>query len=460
MGADAELFALTALSPLDGRYAAKVAALSAHFSEFGLVRHRVRVELAWLVALCDETSITELAPFSAATRRAIDDAMNAFSPADAARVKAIERVTNHDVKAVEYWLKETFANVPEIARASEFIHFACTSEDINNLSHGLALAHARRDILLPALREIASDLRALAHAHAAQPMLSRTHGQAATPTTLGKEIANVVARLERQIQSIERVPIKGKINGAVGNFNAHVAAYPDVDWERLAARVVGSLGLELNPYTTQIEPHDYMAELFDAVARANTILIDLDRDVWGYVSLGYFRQKVREGEVGSSTMPHKVNPIDFENSEGNLGLANAILRHLAEKLPISRFQRDLTDSTVLRNMGVALGYALLGWASLRQGLGKLTADPARMASDLDANWEVLAEPIQTVMRRYGVDQPYEKLKALTRGQSGMTRETLHAFIDGLPLPEEAKRGLKALTPSNYVGLAADLARRI
>ncbi|MFO1311657.1 MAG: adenylosuccinate lyase [Burkholderiales bacterium] len=460
MGDDRELFALTALSPLDGRYAAKVAALSADFSEFGLVRHRVRVELAWLVALADEAAIAELAPFSAQTRRAIDDAMSAFSPADAARVKAIERVTNHDVKAVEYWLKETFANVPEIARASEFIHFACTSEDINNLSHGLALAHARRDTILPVLRAIVSDLRALAHAHAAQPMLSRTHGQAATPTTLGKEIANVVARLERQIQSIERVPVKGKINGAVGNFNAHVAAYPDVDWERLAARVVASLGLELNPYTTQIEPHDYMAELFDAVARANTILIDLDRDVWGYVSLGYFRQKVREGEVGSSTMPHKVNPIDFENSEGNLGIANAMLRHLAEKLPISRFQRDLTDSTVLRNMGVALGYALLGWASLRQGLAKLTADPARMAADLDANWEVLAEPIQTVMRRYGVDQPYEKLKALTRGQSGMTRETLHAFIDGLPLPDEAKRGLKALTPANYVGLAAELAKRV
>jgi adenylosuccinate lyase len=461
MNADAErTFALTALSPLDGRYAARVAALAPHFSEYGLVRHRVQVELAWLVALSDEPAIGEVAPFGAATRRAIDDAMSAFSAADAARVKAIERVTNHDVKAVEYWLKERFAGVPEIARASEFIHFACTSEDINNLSHGLALSHARKDVLLPALREIAGELRALAHEHAAVPMLSRTHGQAATPTTLGKEMANVYARLERQIAAIERVPIKGKINGAVGNYNAHVAAYPDVDWERLAARVVGSLGLEFNPYTTQIEPHDYMAELFDAVARANTILIDLDRDVWGYVSLGYFRQKMREGEVGSSTMPHKVNPIDFENSEGNLGLANSLLRHLAEKLPISRFQRDLTDSTVLRNMGVALGYALLGWSSLRQGLAKLTADAARMAEDLDANWEVLAEPIQTVMRRYGVDQPYEKLKALTRGQSGMTRETLHAFIDGLPLPDEAKQGLKALTPATYVGLAAGLAKRV
>jgi adenylosuccinate lyase len=324
----------------------------------------------------------------------------------------------------------------------------------------LALAHARRDILLPMLRGIAADLRALAHEHAAVPMLSRTHGQAATPTTLGKEMANVYARLERQLVAIERVPIKGKANGAVGNYNAHVAAYPDVAWEKLAARVVASLGLELNPYTTQIEPHDYMAELFDALARTNTILIDLDRDVWGYVSLGYFRQKMREGEVGSSTMPHKVNPIDFENSEGNLGLANSMLRHLAEKLPVSRFQRDLTDSTVLRNMGVALGYALLGWSSLRQGLAKLTVDAARMAEDLDGNWEVLAEPIQTVMRRHGVDQPYERLKALTRGQSGMTRETLHAFVDGLPLPDEAKKALKALTPATYVGLAAELAKRV
>jgi adenylosuccinate lyase len=460
MSADQDLFALTALSPLDGRYAAKVAALAAHFSEFGLVRHRVRVELAWLVALCDEPAIPELAPFSQETRRAIDDAVSAFSPADAARVKAIERVTNHDVKAVEYWLKERFAGVAQIAGASEFIHFACTSEDINNLSHGIALAQARRDVLLPALRDVAADLRALAHEHAAVPMLSRTHGQAATPTTLGKEMANVYARLERQIVAVERVPIKGKINGAVGNYNAHVVAYPDVDWERLAARVVGSLGLELNPYTTQIEPHDYMAELFDAVARANTILVDLDRDVWGYVSLGYFQQRIREGEVGSSTMPHKVNPIDFENSEGNLGLANSLLRHLAEKLPISRFQRDLTDSTVLRNMGVALGYALLGWSSLRQGLAKLTVDAARIAEDLDANWEVLAEPIQTVMRRHGVEQPYEKLKALTRGRSGMTRETLHAFIDGLAVPDDAKKRLKALTPASYTGLAAELAKRV
>ena len=457
---NADLHALTALSPLDGRYAAKVAALAEHFSEYGLIRHRVRVELAWLVALGDEPRVPELPPFPPAARAAIDGAAAAFGTADAARVKAIERTTNHDVKAVEYWLKERFADVPGIARATEFIHFACTSEDINNLAHGLALSGARHDILLPALRAIAADLRALAHVHATLPMLSRTHGQPATPTTLGKELANVYARLERQIAGIEHVPLKGKINGAVGNYNPHVAAYPDVDWERLAARVVNDLGLEFNPYTTQIEPHDYMAELFDALARANTILIDLDRDIWGYVSLGYFRQRMKEGEVGSSTMPHKVNPIDFENSEGNLGVANALLRHLAEKLPISRFQRDLTDSTVLRNMGVALGYSLLGWLSLRQGLAKLEVDAARIAADLDANWEVLAEPIQTVMRRYGVPNPYEQLKSLTRGRTGMTRESLHAFIDGLAVPPEAKARLKAMTPATYVGLAAELAKRV
>ncbi len=460
MAANADLHALNALSPLDGRYAAKVAPLAAHFSEFGLIRHRVRVELAWLEALAEEPAIAEVPPFSAETHASIAAIASSFAPDDAARVKAIERTTNHDVKAVEYWLKEAFAEVPEVARAAEFIHFACTSEDINNLAHGLALAGARSELLLPALRDIAAELRTLARANAAVPMLSRTHGQPATPTTLGKEMANVYARLERQIVAIERVPLKGKINGAVGNYNAHVAAYPDVDWERLAARVVARLGLEFNPYTTQIEPHDYMAELFDAIARANTILIDLDRDIWGYVSLGYFRQRVSEGEVGSSTMPHKVNPIDFENSEGNLGIANALLRHLAEKLPISRWQRDLTDSTVLRNMGVALGHALLGWSSLRQGLGKLDADAARMAADLDANWEVLAEPIQTVMRRYGIANPYEQLKALTRGRSGMTQATLHAFIDSLALPAEAKSRLKALTPAGYTGNAATLAQRI
>jgi len=452
--------ALTALSPLDGRYAAKVAPLAAHFSEFGLIRARVRIEAAWLVALSEEPRIGEIAPFGEEARAALDAACTSFSPADAARIKAIERTTNHDVKAVEYWMKERFAAVPEIARASEFIHFACTSEDINNLAHGLMLAEARRAILLPALREIAAALRAIAHVNAAVPMLSRTHGQPATPTTLGKEMANVYARLERQIAAIERVPLKGKVNGAVGNYNAHVVAYPDVDWERLAAKVVAGLGLEFNPYTTQIEPHDYMAELFDAVARANTVLIDLDRDIWGYVSLGYFRQNMKEGEVGSSTMPHKVNPIDFENSEGNLGLANAMLRHLAEKLPVSRWQRDLTDSTVLRNMGVALGHALLGWMSLAQGLARLAVDEARIAADLDANWEVLAEPIQTVMRRYGVPNPYERLKALTRGVTGITRESLHAFIDGLTIPADAKTRLKALTPATYIGKAAELAKRV
>ncbi len=455
-----ETAALTALSPLDGRYAAKVAVLRELFSEFGLIRARVKVEIAWLTALGDEPGIPEVAPFSGAARAALDEAAARFAPADALAIKALERTTNHDVKAVEYWLKQRFAGVPEVAAVDEFIHFGCTSEDINNLAHGLTLAEARRTILLPALRDIAADLRALAHEHAAQPMLARTHGQPATPTTLGKEIANVYARLERAIAGVERVPIKGKLNGAVGNYNAHVAAYPALDWERLAARVVAGLGLEFNPYTTQIEPHDYMAELFDALARANTVLIDLDRDVWGYVSLGYFRQRTKEGEVGSSTMPHKVNPIDFENSEGNLGLANALLRHLAEKLPISRWQRDLSDSTVLRNMGVALGYALLGWVSLRQGVAKLAIDPARLAADLDANWEVLAEPIQTVMRRYGLPNPYEQLKALTRGRAGITRESLHAFIDGLALPEEARARLKALTPSTYLGRAAGLAKRV
>ena len=454
------LAALTALSPLDGRYATKVAGLRQHFSEFGLIRARVRIEIAWLLALAGEPGVPEVTPFSADARAALDAAGASFAPADAERVKAIERTTNHDVKAVEYWLKERFAGTPEVARVAEFIHFACTSEDINNLAHGLMLSEARRTILMPALREIASDLRALAHAHAEQPMLSRTHGQPATPTTLGKEFANVYARLERAIAAIERVPIKGKLNGAVGNYNAHVVAYPALDWERLAAKVVTGLGLEFNPYTTQIEPHDYMAELFDAVARANTVLIDLDRDVWGYVSLGYFRPRVSEGEVGSSTMPHKVNPIDFENSEGNLGLANAVLRHLAEKLPVSRWQRDLTDSTVLRNMGVALGYALLGWVSLRQGLGRLAVDPSRLAADLDANWEVLAEPIQTVMRRHGLPNPYEQLKALTRGRTGITRASLHAFIDGLALPADAKARLKALSPATYIGNAALLAKRV
>jgi adenylosuccinate lyase len=457
---DAENARLTALSPLDGRYAAKVDALRDAFSEYALIRQRVRVEIAWLRALAAEAAIVEVPSFSREAQVTLDAIGTSFSIADAVRVKAIERTTNHDVKAVEYWLKERVASFPEIARVAEFIHFACTSEDINNLAYGIALDEARRVTLLPLLEAVAADLRALAHAHAETPMLSRTHGQPATPTTLGKEFANVYARLERQIASFARMPIKGKMNGAVGNYNAHAIAYPDVDWEKIAARAVTSLGLEFNPYTTQIEPHDGIAEYCDALARANTILIDLDRDVWGYVSLGYFRQRMREGEVGSSTMPHKVNPIDFENSEGNLGLANALLRYLAEKLPVSRWQRDLTDSTVLRNLGVAIGHTTLGLMALRQGLAKLDVDTKRIAADLDANWEVLAEAIQTVMRRYGLPEPYEQLKALTRGRTGMTRESLRAFIETLELPADAKARLLALTPASYVGLAAPLARRI
>ena len=457
---DAENARLTALSPLDGRYAAKVDALREQFSEFALIRQRMRVEVAWLLALAAEPAITEVPPFSDDARATLDAVVSSFSVADAARVKTIERTTNHDVKAVEYWLKERLASSPEIVRVAEFVHFACTSEDINNLAYGIALEEARRDTLLPLLESVAADLRALAHAHADVPMLARTHGQPATPTTLGKEFANVYARLERQIAALARLPIKGKLNGAVGNYNAHAIAYPDVEWEKVAARTVASLGLEFNPYTTQIEPHDGIAEYCDALARANSILIDLDRDIWSYVSLGYFRQRMREGEVGSSTMPHKVNPIDFENSEGNLGFANALLRHLAEKLPISRWQRDLTDSTVLRNLGVALGHAMLGWTALRQGLAKLDVEENRIAADLDSNWEVLAEAIQTIMRRHGLPEPYEQLKALTRGKTGMTRESLRAFIAGLALPADAKSRLLALTPATYVGLAARLARRV
>jgi adenylosuccinate lyase len=456
----AEHARLIALSPLDGRYAQKVDALRDYFGEFALIRDRVRVEIAWLVALSEEPSIAEVPQFSAQARAALHDIGAQFSIQDAARVKAIERTTNHDVKAVEYWLKERVAGVPELARVSEFIHFACTSEDINNLAYGVALLGARTSLLLPGLEAIAGELRALAHRHAALPMLSRTHGQPATPTTLGKEMANVCARLAREIAALAKVPIKGKMNGAVGNYNAHVIAYPGVPWEKLAAKTVASLGLEFNPYTTQIEPHDAVAEYCDAVARANTVLIDLDRDVWAYVSLGYFRQRMKEGEVGSSTMPHKVNPIDFENSEGNLGIANALLRYFAEKLPVSRWQRDLTDSTVLRNLGVALGHSLLGYVSLLQGLAKLEADPARLAADLDANYEVLAEAIQTVMRRYGLPEPYEQLKALTRGRSGMTPEAVRAFVASLALPDDAKERLLALTPSTYLGLAEALAKRI
>ena len=450
---------LTALSPLDGRYRAKVAVLSEYFSEFALIRQRVRIELAWLAALAAEPGIPEVPPFAPADRAALDEVAARFSRADAARVKDIERVTNHDVKAVEYWLKERLGQREGLRPVLEFVHFACTSEDINNLAHGIALFEARRDVLVPALQDLVARLRALAHEHAGLAMLARTHGQAATPTTLGKEVANVAARLDRAIAALARVPVKGKMNGAVGNYNAHTVAYPDVEWEKLAARTVAGLGLEFNPYTTQIEPHDGIAEYCDAVAHANTILVDLARDIWGYVALGYFRQRLREGEVGSSTMPHKVNPIDFENAEGNFGLANALLRHLSDKLPISRWQRDLTDSTVLRNLGVALGHALLGYRSLAQGLDKLAVDAARIAADLDANWEVLAEAIQTVMRRHGLPEPYEQLKALTRGK-GITRDSLRQFIAGLALPEDAKARLLALAPGDYTGLAEPLARRV
>src|ERR1700692_879347 len=454
------LFALTALSPLDGRYAAKTEALREWLSEYAFMKHRVKVEIHWLIAL-SQAGFDEVPAFSSGSEDFLLQLAERFTAHDASRIKDIEKVTNHDVKAVEYWLKESVKGQPELERASEFIHFACTSEDINNTSHGMMLAGAREHVLLPALRSGHDRLLKFAHAHAAQPMLSRTHGQPASPTTLGKEMANVAARLQNAIERIAEVPILGKMNGAVGNFNAHLSAYPEFDWEEFSASVVEDrLKLTFNPYTIQIEPHDYMAELFDAISRANTILLDLDRDIWGYISVGYFKQRTKAGEIGSSTMPHKVNPIDFENSEGNLGMANAVLRHLADKLPISRWQRDLSDSTVLRNMGVALGYTLLGIVSCRSGLARLEVDPARLAGDLEANWEVLAEAIQTVMRRYGAPNPYEQLKALTRGKSGMTRESLPAFIDGLEIPADAKARLKALTPATYIGDAAILARRV
>jgi adenylosuccinate lyase len=452
---------LTALSPLDGRYNSKLGGLRDCFSEQALIGQRVRVEVEWLKALAAEAALKEVPAFSAATVAELDALVKNFSEADGERVKAIEATTNHDVKAVEYLLKERLAKNAEVTKVAEFIHFACTSEDINNLCHALMLQQARAQVLLPALDAIISRLRTLAHELADAPMLSRTHGQPASPTTLGKEMANVVARLDRARARISSVSLLGKINGAVGNYNAHIAAYPDIDWENFGKKFVESLGLEFNPYTIQIEPHDAMAELFDAVARSNTILLDLNRDIWGYISVGYFKQKTKAGEIGSSTMPHKVNPIDFENSEGNLGLANALLRHLSEKLPVSRWQRDLTDSTVLRNMGVALGYALLAWDSCLKGLNKLEANRAAMAADLDDNWEVLAEPIQTVMRRYNVAGAYEQLKELTRGKAGINRETLHAFIKGLGgIPEAEKQRLLQLTPANYIGKAVALAKRI
>ena len=450
---------LTALSPLDGRYAAKVEPLRAHFSEFGLIRNRIRVEIEWLKALAANPGIAEVPGFTPDTLTQLDRAVAEFSLADAEAVKKIESVTNHDVKAIEYWLKERFSSNAEVTKVSEFIHFGCTSEDINNTSHALMLSDARAQILLPGLDKVIEKFRALAHDLADLPMLSRTHGQPATPSTLGKEMANIAARLIRARARIAGVNLLAKFNGAVGNYNAHLAAYPDLDWEGIARKFVESLGLEFNPYTIQIEPHDAMAELFDAIARCNTILIDADRDIWQYISLGYFKQKTKAGEIGSSTMPHKVNPIDFENSEGNLGLANAVLRHLSEKLPISRLQRDLTDSTVLRNMGVAFGYVVLAHDSTMRGLNKLEANPARLAEDLDACWEVLAEPVQTVMRRYGVPNPYEQLKELTRGK-GIEPAALRAFIDGLAIPEAEKIRLKAMTPGSYIGKAVELAKGI
>jgi len=452
--------AITALSPLDGRYQTKVEPLRIYFSEFALVRYRVQVEVAWLKALSYEPGIVEVPPFSAETNTQLDNLAANFSVADGLAVKAIEATTNHDVKAVEYWLKQKLSDNAEVAKVAEFIHFACTSEDINNLSHGLMLKTSREQVMLPALDNIINKLIELSHQLADVPMLARTHGQPATPTTLGKEIANVVYRLHRGKNQLEAVSILGKINGAVGNYNAHLSAYPDLDWEKFAQLFVEKLGLEFNPYTTQIEPHDTIAEMFDAYARINTILLDLNRDIWGYISLGYFKQKTTAGEVGSSTMPHKVNPIDFENSEGNLGIANALLRHLSEKLPVSRWQRDLTDSTVLRNMGVALGHTLLAYDSCTKGLSKLDVNPAQLLNDLDNTWEVLAEPIQTVMRRYGVANPYEQLKTLTRGKSGITKETLHHFIANLNIPEAEKERLLALTPRNYIGKASTLAGRI
>ena len=453
------LSALTALSPLDGRYAAKVSALRPLLSEFGLMHRRVQVEIEWFIALSD-AGLPEFAPLSAGARQTARALVSGFAEADAQAIKDIEKTTNHDVKAVEYWIKSKFAGHTELEKAGEFVHFACTSEDINNTSHGLMLKAARDEVLLPTIDGVIGTLRTMAHELAALPMLSRTHGQTASPTTVGKEIANVVARLVNARERIAAVKLLAKMNGAVGNYNAHLSAYPDKDWEAFSRAVIEQqLGLTFNPYTIQIEPHDYMAELFDAVTRTNTILIDWSRDVWGYISLGYFKQRTKAGEIGSSTMPHKVNPIDFENAEGNLGLANAVLTHLSQKLPISRWQRDLTDSTVLRNMGVALGYAVLPYDSLARGLGKLEVNPQALGDDLDAAWEVLAEPIQTVMRRYALPNPYERLKELTRGKA-ITRESIQAFIQTLELPEAEKQRLLAMTPGNYVGTAESLAKRI
>jgi adenylosuccinate lyase len=454
-----QLSTLTAVSPVDGRYGNKTEPLRKIFSEYGLIRYRVIVEVRWLQALAGNPQISEVPPFSEQANEWLETIISDFSTDDAGRVKEIERTTNHDVKAVEYFLKEKIAANPELEAVSEFIHFACTSEDINNLCHALMLRDGRNNVLLPELQQVIDAVRAMAHEHAALPMLSRTHGQPASPSTIGKEMANVVARLERQKAQIASVPLLGKINGAVGNYNAHLSAYPEIDWPSFANNFVETLGLEWNPYTTQIEPHDYIAELFDGISRANTVMIDYCRDIWAYISVGYFRQKTKAGEVGSSTMPHKVNPIDFENAEGNFGIANALFGHLSAKLPVSRWQRDLTDSTVLRNLGVGIGHTSIALQSLLRGINKLEADAGRLAGDLDANWEVLAEPIQTVMRRYGIEKPYEKLKKLTRGQR-ITPEELAAFIDGLDIPESAKQSLLQMTPASYTGNAEEQASKI
>jgi len=454
-----QLSALTALSPVDGRYGSKTINLREHFSEYGLIRARVEVEVRWLQCLARHPEIKEVPAFSAEANQLLDDLVTNFSVSDAEAIKKHEKVTNHDVKAVEYFIKDRIEILPELAAVSEFVHFACTSEDINNLSHGLMLKGGLEKVLLPEMQRVADAIRDLAHKNAEVPLLSRTHGQTASPSTVGKEMANVVYRLERQIKQIKAVELLGKINGAVGNYNAHLSAYPTLDWQANAKAFVEGLGLVWNPYTTQIEPHDYIAELFDAIARFNTILIDFDRDIWGYISLGFFKQKTVEGEIGSSTMPHKVNPIDFENSEGNLGIANAIFSHLASKLPISRWQRDLTDSTVLRNLGVGIAHSQIAYQASLKGISKLETNPERLAHDLNAAWEVLAEPIQTVMRRYQIEKPYEKLKELTRGKT-ITQEAMITFIEGLEIPEQAKQELKALTPANYIGNAIAQAKAI
>jgi adenylosuccinate lyase len=457
--AKVSLSPLTAVSPIDGRYGSKTEMLRTVFSEYGLIRYRVLVEVRWLQHLAANSSIVEVAPFSDDANALLNGLVDNFTLEHAERVKEIERTTNHDVKAVEYLIKEVIADNSELLAVSEFVHFACTSEDINNLSHALMLKEGRDQVVVPALQGIQAQLMAMAIEFSDVAMLARTHGQTASPTTVGKEMANVAHRLQRQLTSITAVPLLGKINGAVGNYNAHFSAYPDLDWPAISQAFIEQLGLEFNPYTTQIEPHDYMAELFDGLARSNTILIDFARDIWGYISLGYFKQKTIAGEVGSSTMPHKVNPIDFENAEGNMGIANALYGHLSAKLPVSRWQRDLTDSTVLRNMGVGLGYSMIAYASLDKGISKLQLNQARLAADLDSAWEVLAEPIQTVMRRYGIEEPYEKLKALTRGKV-MDQATIQAFIDTLDIPEEAKTALKAVTPASYIGNAAQQAKDI